>query len=409
VSTSYGRIVLLKVALIAVIASFGLWHRRHVIPDLSRETTRLQFLRVAGVEVLVMAATVGVAVALSRTAPPAGADVSLEALSPARLVLGFDLPPPPTLAGVLWGEARPDGFWITVCLLLAALYGTGLRAMRRSGDAWPVGRSVSWFIGVGLLFVATNSGLATYAHVLFSAHMVQHMILSMIVPIFLVLGAPITLALRTLPRESGQLGLREWLNSFLHSRFVALISHPAVASAIFVSGFYVLYFTRLFPWLMAGHWGHVAMDVHFLLAGSLFFWSLIGIDPGPHRPPFMVRMLILMVVMPLHSFFSVALMMSTDVLAETYYAALERPYAVDLLADQHLGGAFGWALGEIPVLAVMIAMFVQWMRADERDARRLDRQQDRADLTGSGHDERGDYNAYLAALAARDRGDDDGG
>ncbi len=402
VTTSYGRIVGLKLVLFAVIACFGLWHRRRVIPSLTSETSRLQFLRVAGVEVLVMAATVGVAVALSRTPPPVSADVPIESLSPARLLLGFDLPPAPTLTNLLWGEWRPDGFWIAVCSLLAALYVSGLREMRRSGDAWPVGRSVSFLSGVAVLLLATNSGLATYAHVMFSAHMVQHMIMSMIVPIFLVLGAPITLALRTLPREAGQLGPREWLNAVVHSRFVGIISSPVVASVIFVSGFYVLYFTALFPWFMSGHWGHIAMGVHFLLSGSLFFWSLIGIDPGPNRPPYLVRMLILQIVMPLHSFFSVALMMSSSVIAENFYAALERPYATDLLADQHLGGGLGWALGEIPVLIVMIAMFVQWMRADERDAKRLDRQQDRADRTGSGQDARGDYNAYLASLAARD-------
>jgi putative copper resistance protein D len=261
---------------------------------------------------------------------------------------------------------------------------------------------VSWFGGVAILLLATCSGLATYAHVLFSAHMVQHMVLSMVVPIFLVLGAPITLALRTLPRRADQVGSREWLSSFLHSRYVTVISNPIVASMIFVGSFYGLYFTGLFPWLMSGHWGHVAMGVHFLLAGSLFFWSLIGIDPGPRRPPYFVRMVILLIVIPLHSFFSIAIMMTSTVLAEEYFTILDRPYATDLLADQHLGGSIGWALGEIPVVLVVIALFVQWVRADDREARRLDRRQDRATATGKGTDELGDYNAYLASLAERD-------
>jgi len=399
VTTWYGRLVLIKLALIVVLSGFGLWYRRRILPSLVSDATRTLFLRVAAVEVVVMAATVGVAVALSKTPPPVVADVPLDSLSPARLLLGFDLPPAPDVAGMLWGHARVDGFWLAVCLLLTALYLAGLRAMRRSGDRWPLSRTTCWFVAVVLLFVATNSGVATYAHVLFSVHMVQHMVLSMVVPVFLVLGAPITLALRTLPRRRDERGPREWLTEFIHSRFVRVISHPIVASVIFVTGFYGLYFTGLFPWLMSGHWGHVAMGVHFLLAGSLFFWSLIGIDPGPRRPPYFVRMVILLMVIPIHSFFSLAIMMSSQAFAGDFYAALQRPYGVDLVADQHLGGAIGWALGEVPVVIVMIAMFVQWVRADEREARRLDRKQDRATATGQGVDELGDYNAYLASLA----------
>ncbi len=402
-TTWYGRIVILKVLLLGVIAAFGVWHRKHSVATMGSEASRLQFVRIASVEVLVMAATIGVAVALSRTPPPVVDAPPSSSLTPARLLLGFDLPPAPDLAGLVWGEARPDGFWLTVVVLLGALYAVGLRALRRSGDAWPIGRAVSWYVGLLLLFVTTNSGVATYAHVMFSVHMVQHMLLSMVIPIFFVLAAPITLALRTLPRNAGELGPREWLTQVVHSRVVGVVSHPVVASTIFVIGFYGLYFTALFPWLMASHWGHIAMGVHFLLAGSLFFWSLIGIDPGPHRPPFLGRMVIMLVVMPLHSFFSIALMMTTTVIALGYYPALQRPYAVDLLADQHLGAGIGWATGEIPMVLVMCAMFGQWVRADEREARRLDRSADRAAAGGQGRDELADYNAYLRSLADGDR------
>jgi putative copper resistance protein D len=403
VTSWYGRLVLLKVLLIGVISGFGVWHRRRHLPRLAAEPTRLRFLSAAAAEVLVMAATIGVAVALSRTPPPVPGDAPLESLSPARVLLGFDLPPAPSIPGLLWDEARIDGFWLTVVVLLGALYGVGLRTMRRSGDPWSPGRTISWYFGLALLLLTTNAGLATYSHAMFSAHMVQHMLLSMVIPIFLVLAAPVTLALRTLPREAGRVGPREWLNSFIHSWYVQAISNPIVASIIFVGSFYGLYFSPLFPWFMRSHWGHVFMGVHFLLAGGLFFWSLIGVDPGPKRPPFLARMVIMLVVMPLHSFFSIALMTTSTVIAEDFYAALERPWATDLLADQHLGAGIGWATGEIPMIIVMAAMFVQWMRADEREAKRLDRRQDRAAATGQGTDELADYNAYLASLAERDK------
>ena len=401
VTTSYGRLVLLKLLLIVVLSAFGLWHRRKSLPRLESEPNRLLFLRVAAVEVLVMAATVGVAVALSRTPPPVSDDVPLASLTPARALLGFDLPPAPDVVNLLWGQARIDGFWLVVAVLLAALYATGLRVMRRSGDAWGPGRTVNWYVGVTLLLLATQTGLATYAHVLFSAHMAQHMALVMLVPIFLVLGAPFTLALRTLPRNAGQLGPREWLTAALQSRTVAVLAHPVVASVIFLTGFYGLYYTPLYEWLMPSHWGHIAMNVYFVLSGFLFFWALIGVDPGPRRPPYLVRMITMIVVMPLHSFFAISMMMTTAVMAEGFYTALQRPYATDLLVDQHLGASIGWASGDIPMLIVMIAMFVQWVGADEREARRSDRRQERAAATGQGTDELADYNAYLASLDRR--------
>jgi putative copper resistance protein D len=399
VTTSYGRLVLLKVLLIAVLAAFGVQQRRRVLPQLSGDAARKAFVRLAATEVLVMAGTVGVAVALSRTPPPVSGDVPVDALSPARILLGFDLPPEPTLARLLFEEMRLDGFWLTVGLLMIALYATGTHVMRREGARWPVSRSLFWYLGSVLLIATTNLGIGTYSHVMFSVHMVQHMLLSMIVPILLVLGAPVTLALRTLPRGRDQVGPREWLTQFIHSRYVRIVSNAVVASVIFVGSFYVLYFTELFPLFMSSHWGHVFMGVHFLVAGCLFFWSLIGVDPGPHRPPYIVRVVILLVVIPLHSFFNVAVMASNAVIAEDWYLGLQRPYALDLLADQRLGASLAWALGEIPVVAVMIAIFVQWVRSDEREARRTDRAQERAATTGRGRDELAEYNAYLARLA----------
>ena len=403
VTTSYGRIVLLKVALTAAIACFGVYHRRRHLARLGVDATRLQFLRVAAVEVLVMAATVGVAVALSRTPPPVSGDVPLESLSPARLVLGFDLPPSPTFAGLLWGQARIDGYWLAAIALMIGLYATGLRSLRKRGVAWSKGRTANWFVGVALLAVATCSGLDTYGHVMFSAHMFQHMVLAMLVPVFLVLGAPLTLALEVLPASTDQRGPREWIETVLASRALPAFANPLVASLLFLFGFYGLYFTPLFPWFMGSHFGHLLMNTFFLLTGALFYWTLIGIDPGPKRPPHLVGMVIMIVVMAFHSMFAVELTLSSTVIAEEFYSSLQRPWFTDLLADQHLGANIGWASGDIPMALVMAAVFVQWVRSDEQDARRADSRQDAATATGEGVDELADYNAYLARLAERDK------
>jgi putative copper resistance protein D len=303
------------------------------------------------------------------------------------------MPGPPTAARLLSGWV-PDGFALAFLVLAAALYAAGVLALRRRGDRWPVGRSVAWGLGLAVFAWATVGGLGLYSHVLFSAHMVAHMLLSMVAPIGLVLGAPVTLALRALPgpRVRGEASPRGMLTAALHSRAVRLLTNPLVAFALFVGSLYALYFTDLFPTLMANHLGHVAMEFHFLAVGSLFFWVLVGIDPAPRRLPPIARIVLLFAAMPFHAFFSIALMSTTELLAPGYYRRLDRPYWTDLLGDQHLGGGIGWAMGELPILLVLAAVFVQWSRSDAREASRFDRASD---------DELTQYNARLVQLQAR--------
>jgi putative copper resistance protein D len=372
--------------------------------DLTR--TRALFVGVAAAELVVMACTIGVAVGLARTPTPVGDVVDN---SPATDLLGFALPPAPTISRLALGWT-PDGFAIAFLAAAALLYAAGVCTLRRRGDAWPLGRTLAWYAGLLVVAWATVGGLGLYSHVLFSAHMVAHMLLGMVAPIGLVLGAPLTLALRALPgpRVPGELGLRQLLMRVLQSWPVKVLAHPVVAAVLFVSSLYAVYFTGLFSVLMSNHLGHVVMWVHFLSVGSLFFWVLVGVDPTPVRLPALARTGLMLVTMPFHAFFAVELMSSSTVLAAGYYRTLDRPYATDLLADQHLGGGASWALGEIPMLLVMAAVFVQWIRSDAREASRADRDSARAIRADGGADvdqtntELGRYNEYLAALSRRE-------
>jgi cytochrome c oxidase assembly factor CtaG len=234
--------------------------------------------------------------------------------------------------------------------------------------------------------------------------MAQHMTLSMLSPIFLVLGAPITLALRALKpaQVKGDRGVREWLTIILHSNVTKVIAHPLVATVIFVASTYALYFSPLFGGLMRSHLGHIAMLVHFLAAGSLFFWVLIGIDPAPKRLPYVGRLLVLFVTMPFHAFFGIALMNLKEPLAAAWYNSLQRPWGASLVSDQNTGGAIAWAFGEIPTFIVLLAIVFQWFVEDQRLARRTDRSADRA-VARNEDDELAKYNSYLADLDKRDK------
>lgn len=404
--TEYGLIIVVKAVVFAVLGVFGYMHRFSALRRIEGtpagpkgETLRRGlFLRLATVEALIMAAVVGVSVGLGRTAPPPPAESEVD---PAAAILGFPVPPPMDVQNVLtlW---RPDLFFIMVVIGAAGLYIGGVLRLRKRGDTWPVLRIVTFMVGLLTIVAVQISGFATYAMVMFSQHMIQHMVIQMLTPILLVLGAPATLALRAFKpaRVRGDRGPREWLTLFLNSRFSQVVTHPAVAAPMFVLSPYALYFTSLFPTLMNDHLGHMFMSVHFLITGFLFYWIIIGIDPAPRKVPYLLRILLLFVVMAFHAFFGIAIMMQSAPIAMEFYSQFDVPW-LDQSEDQYAGGGFAWALGEVPTILVTVALLYQWTKDDERTERRRERHASRGDSDDSDMDA---YNAYLAELARRSGG-----
>ncbi|MGB8940073.1 MAG: cytochrome c oxidase assembly protein [Streptomyces sp.] len=310
--------------------------------------------------------------------------------------MNMDLPPFTLGRGL---ELSADPFFLISCLVALALYGWGVVRLVRRGDKWPVGRTISFVVGVLTILLVMCTKLNDYGMVMFSVHMVQHMIISMLSPILILMGAPITLALRALPvaARRGHKGPREWLLWILQSRYIKIITHPAFTIPLFIASLYALYFTPIFDTLMESKVGHIGMMVHFLAVGLVFFWPIMGVDPGPHRPGYIMRMLELFAGMPFHAFFGIALMMASEPMVGTY----KNPPAslgIDALADQTAAGGIAWAFSEVPSVLVLLALLFQWYRSDQRQARRTDRAADR-----DGDKELEAYNAYLASLAARGR------
>ncbi|MFF9310373.1 cytochrome c oxidase assembly protein [Streptomyces sp. NPDC014748] len=305
----------------------------------------------------------------------------------------MDLPPFTLGRGLEWST---DPFFLVACLLGLALYGWGVVRLRRRGDSWPVGRTVAYVVGVLTVLLTMCTGLNDYGMVMFSVHMVQHMVISMLSPILILLGAPVTLALRALPVAGrGRKGPRELLLALLHSRYMRIVTHPAFTIPMFIASLYALYFTPLFDFLMGSRAGHIAMMVHFLAVGVAFFWPIMGVDPGPHRPGYLMRMLELFAGMPFHAFFGIALMMGSAPMVKTF----ENPPAslgIDALSDQSAAGGIAWAFSEVPSVLVLLALLFQWYRSEQRQAKRTDRAADR-----DGDKELAAYNAYLASLNAR--------
>jgi putative copper resistance protein D len=389
-SSAYGILVLAKVALIAVLGVMGWQQRRSVVARLrSSDRARGAFARLATVEVALMASATALGVALSRAIPP-----DLREVPPTDLVTtltGYPDPGPATTADwfLTW---RIDWLLLTVALVAIGLYVAGVVRLRRRGDHWPWLRTVVWIAGWLLFIYATSGAPAIWGRVLFSTHMVMHMLVAMFVPLLLVPGAPVTLALRALKaRQDKTWGPRELILQVVHSRVNRVLTNPVVAAMLFFVSLAIFYYSPAFELSLTTHTGHLLMLAHFLITGYLFTWVLIGIDPGPRRWNPLVLLTILFVTVSFHAFFGVILTGTDALLAGDFYGNLDLVWVPDPLADQHTAGEIAWGVGEAPTLILALLVARNWVRSDRSETRRKDRQADR-----DGGAELAAYNEMLA-------------
>ncbi len=301
-ASAYGVLVLLAAAVTVVVLGV-LARRRLVVRDRAPSGERRQRwsvadMRHAGLELALLAVVTGLSVAMTRAVPPVQAPFHT---TPTEAVLGFGIPDPPSVATLL-GAWRPDVVLVTLAVVLALVYGRWLRRV----EGWPVGRAVAWFAGCAVLVLASSSGLGRYADALFSAHVAEHMLISIVVPVLLVLGGPVTLARRALPEECDA---RDRLEALLDAPALRLLAHPAVAAVLVVGSPFLLYLTPAFSLLQPLGWLMPAISLWFLGAGYLFFWVLVGVDPAPGvRLPHVARLAVLVASMPFHALFGVILL-----------------------------------------------------------------------------------------------------
>jgi len=396
--TPYGILVLVKTATLLGLGLFGAAQRQFFIGRMGKSASggKGYYWWIVAAELGFMGIASGVAAALAKTATPVPTVVVAETTnpSPAELLTGSPLPPVVTFERffTLWNF---DLIWILACAFGIFFYLAGVWRLRKRGDSWPLYRTVFWILGMLVLLYITNGGVNVYERYLFSVHMLAHMALGMLVPVLLVPGGPITLALRAIDkRTDGSRGPREWIMLLVHSRYFAILANPLVAAGLFVGSLWVFYYTPVFSWATTNHIGHEWMIVHFLLVGYLFVSSLIGIDPSPKRSPYPIRLIILLATMAFHAFFGLAILSSTGLFLADWYGAMG--WGTNALDDQHTGGGIAWSIGEIPTLALAVIVAFMWSRSDARESKRYDRKADR-----DGDAELEAYNEMLAARSNR--------
>ncbi|HWM34867.1 MAG TPA: cytochrome c oxidase assembly protein [Pseudolysinimonas sp.] len=398
--TPYGILVLVKVAALGALGLLGAAYRRVLIGRIVAGGRDRLFWILAIAELGFMGLASGVAAALARTATPVDQTTipvsELPDPTPAYILTDRELPP--ELMATTWlTQWNLDLLWALVAGFGVLFYLAGVRRLRARGDRWPWYRTALWIAGLALLVWVTNGPINVYERYLFSVHMLGHMLLGMAIPVLLVLAAPITLALRAVhKRDDGSRGVREWILYAVHSRVAGVLTHPLVAGGLFAVSLWVFYYSPLFRWATEDHVGHTWMVIHFLITGYLFAQTLVGIDPIPNRPPYPLRLLLLLATMAMHAFFGLSLVTGEALLLPDWYGAMGRTWGEPPLQDQQAGGGVAWSVGEIPTVILAIVVAVLWSRSDERDARRKDRAAER--------DDDAELRAYNEMLTKQDRG-----
>ena len=249
-----------------------------------------------------------------------------------------------------------DAAALAVVAVAAVLYARGVRRLAARGLRWSPWRSAALAGALVVGVVATQSGIARYEDDRLWVHVVQHTLLGLVLPLLLVLAAPLTLALQT-----GGPATRLWLRRALRSRPVHVLTRPVVAWCLFGGGLVVIYLTPLLELSVRDGVVHMLVHTHVVVAGALFLAVLVGVDPLPGRLPYGARLLALLVAVPFHAVVGLALLSARSPVAPEVYPSL---------SDQRTAAGLFWGTGELFTLAVAAVVVRQWWVAEQRASAR---------------------------------------
>jgi putative membrane protein len=256
----------------------------------------------------------------------------------------------------------------------AAAYLWGVVQTARSGKSSFQGWKVTCFLaGMGVIYLALQSPIEVYSGQLFWVHMMQHLLLTMVAAPLILLGAPVTLALRA----SSVSVRRRLLLPVVHSRAAAFLSHPVVSWSLFTATLWVSHFTSLYAEALGSEAVHALEHALYLSAAVLFWRPVVALDPGPSRLSHPGRLLYLFLAMPQMAFLGLAIYSSDQVLY-WHYIPTAAALGTSALADQHLAGVLMWTTSMVLMLPAMAFVLFDWMNKDAREAASLDARLDRA-------------------------------
>lgn len=275
-----------------------------------------------------------------------------------------------------------DPWALVLVLLLGGGYLAGVRRVRGRGQAWPAARLI-WFLGLGLgpLVLATMSWIGVYYRVLFYARAAQTVLLVLVVPLFLALGRPLSLAIAALPDRAG-----ERMEAAIRSRTAKVLLFPAITTFALVAVPFTMYFSPWYPAAFHSTVIRVLTSLALMIPGYAFFWTLLRVDPVPKQYPYVVSLWITGAEVIGDAILGVAVIASNGLIGATWYQQLARPWGPTLHTDQVLGGGVLWILGDLVGLPFLAVQLIAMMREDESEAVRIDAELDAAHAPAVGAD-----------------------
>lgn len=350
----YGLLVLAKIAALIVLGIAGFMQRRWLISRMESNQARSvkYFWALVAGELLVLGIASGVAAVLARTDDP-NPDVPVAYATLAENIVDYPLPAKPSLWHYML-ETRFDPIWVLLCGAAIFAYLAGVRRIHRRGESWPGHRTAFWLVGVLALLYVSNGGVNAYREFLFSAQTIAEMILIALIPLLLVLAAPLILASHAIrSREDGSRGGREWMTVIAGSRLISFATTPLAAAGILFASLLTFYYPPLHRWGISNYIGHQWTMVYFLFVGSLFATSVIR-PRSPASEPLSVRLSVVTVVFAIYVGLGITLWMSTGLVQPDWYGALASPWGVDPLKDQQTGGTVVLGVGFLQSVVLAI-------------------------------------------------------
>ncbi|MBO3749622.1 bifunctional copper resistance protein CopD/cytochrome c oxidase assembly protein [Streptosporangiaceae bacterium NEAU-GS5] len=345
----YGVLIDAKVVALVALGWFGWRHRRTTIAALETSTGAAPFLRLAAGEVTVMAATIGLAVGLSRTAPPTPADT----LEHEHALLGYVLPE--LQPHNLFAEVRPDPIALFAVVGAAVAYLVAVRRLARQGEGWPVFRIVCWMAGLVVLLYGLAGGIAAYAPAVFSLHAVQFALLAAVGPALLVFGAPLTLYQLAYPPRGNR----------ADSGAGRAVTNPLVAFGLYALPPITLYVIGLFEPAQSSLAIRLAVQTFVIAAALLFFTVAMGIDPLPRVIAAATRIRMLLAAAVLEAAIALFLLAGPDQ-GTLWYSLLTLSWAPERSHDQHVGALLGPGLTIVTIAVLAVILWRRWQGARRR-------------------------------------------
>jgi putative membrane protein len=314
-----------------------------------------------------------VAAGLNLLAVGAVAQLVVQLVAPSRVLAHGAAPTePPSVANLMLGWTWEPA----VVLLLVVGAGGWLALVRRVDRGHPANpvprrRTVAFLAGLAAIAVALLSGIEAYDTTLFSVHMVQHLLLTLVAAPLIVLGGPVTLLLRAASPNVR----RRILLPILHSRVLRVLGFPVIAGVLFAAVMWGTHFSVVFEAALEDPFVHQLEHALYLGAGLLFWWPAVGLDPSPWRMSHPVRAMYVFLQMPQGTFLAVTILNSSTPLY-AHYATLVRSWGPTPLEDQQMAGGVMWLGGDLIFVAAIAAILAGWMIHEQRQEAAADRRVD---------------------------------